>query len=88
MSTSNMPARIWAETVDHPWSLWSVAKESGDDTLYIRADIAEAMAEALEWANAHIDGRAEYNNPVQCVMCIERLEKALTSYREASNVEA
>lgn len=75
MSTSNMPARIWAETTADRWAYWSVDKEVEDDTLYIRADIVERMAEAL--ADISTDSHHPWSARIASA--------ALTSYREASN---
>lgn len=65
-----------------------------DDTLYIRADIVERMAEALRDARdalrgadawiAHTSGTQNKGRTA----AISAVSSALTSYREASNVES
>ena len=84
--TSKMPARIHAggDPSRGIWSQWSHV----DTTLYYRADIVEAMAEALERAEELYqvgllkakDGLADQ------VVALRRT--ALTAYREATNDKA
>lgn len=79
MSTSNMPARIWADLNSPVWSS-SLDPVSGFDSAmpYIRADIVERMAEAL----ADISTNSHHPWSVRVASA------ALTSYHEASNDKA
>lgn len=87
-TTSKMPARIWA------WggtaSGWTADRTAlfEKDTVYIRADIVEAMAGALKLIS---DGRPE--NPIGDPWSfyddlVQIASDALTSYREATNDKA
>lgn len=90
--TSKMPVRIWAG----PRTGWTADRTAlfEKDTVYIRADIVEAMAEALA-------GLVEVNeNPNKSISKVigspvgwkddylDAARSALTAYREASNVKA
>lgn len=86
--TSNMPARIWAGG-DIPLRHWSEHKprhrDDPIDTAYIRADIVEAMAGALDKAE-HLYSIGLLNAPDGLANEVAALRRtALNSYREASN---
>lgn len=79
---SKMPARIWA------WggtaSGWSPRKFINEIRAreYIRADIVEALAEALK------EARDALNGAPNTIGLHIQIDSALTSYREASNDKA
>lgn len=82
-TASKMPARIWAG----PRTGWTADRTAlfEKDTVYIRVDIVEAMAEALKLIS---DGRPE--NPIGDPWSfyddlVQIASDALTSYREATN---
>lgn len=78
-TASKMPARIWATDAREGLQMWSDEKwPIYSNTEYRRADIVERMAEALAdiSTNSHHPWSARIAS------------SALTSYREASNVEA
>lgn len=85
MSKSKMPARIWAG----PRTGWTADRTAlfEKDTVYIRADIVEAMAEALGETLAKFDACS--NSTVRNTpLGLSKLRIALTSYREATNDKA
>lgn len=95
MSTSKMPAAIRvAQDADGFWTCREAISGSPE---YIRADIVEAMAAALEECQSAL---ASLTTPeaikatnvasawASCVAAEAKARSALNSYREASNVEA
>lgn len=94
---SKMPARIWAGG-DIPLRRWSEHKprhrDDPIDTAYIRADIVEAMAEALAGL---VEVNENHNKSISKVIgspvgwkddYLDAARSALTAYREASNDQA
>jgi hypothetical protein len=80
---SEMPARIWVDA--HSWTA-SVDHHEGDAP-FVRADIAERMAEAASDTLAKFDAcsdSAVRNTPLG----LTKLRSALNSYREVNNVES
>lgn len=80
MSMSKMPARIWLIN-GHVYSP-TRRDESVPGIVYIRADIVEAMAEALK------EARDALNGAPNTIGLHIQIDSALNSYREASNVES
>jgi hypothetical protein len=91
-----MPARIWATDEGQPYGVWGVSHDEGD-TLYIRADIAEQMAEALQRCAAALQvlpnserdiikftGKWERYGSMRVSDILDRAESALSAW-EASN---
>ncbi len=85
MAESKMPARIWA-TQGTPCGFYSpLGPDDSDDPVrhaYIRADLVERMAEALK------EARDALNGAPNTIGLHSQIDTALTSYREASNVES
>ena len=80
MAESKMPARINVG-LHTGWSADETARMKGD-TAYIRADIVERMAGALK------EARDALNGAPNTIGLHSQIDTALTSYREASNVES
>lgn len=74
MSEQQMPARIWCEPTDHFWESSGVR----GGTVFIRSDIAERMAEALE-AFVPPDGSCHCDWITQ-----EKARSALSAFRSAT----
>ena len=76
--TQHMPAKIWAT---YDWDEWSTARLS-NDRLFIRADIAERMAVALEKTALVCSGDTVTKRGL--IDALESARSALSAFRSAT----
>lgn len=92
MAESKMPAMIWATCNGMSTRLpdghrqfvggWSEDKDRPRAEQFIRADLVEPLVEALK------EARDALNGAPNTIGLHSQIDTALTSYREASNVES